>query len=291
MAEGNWIKLYRKMIDDPAFVNSTPAQVKVLLTVMFLAAWTPKKWDVLGHEFTIQPGEAFISTRDLADRAGDGVSHKVVRGALERFEKLGFWTLKRARTGTLIHIVNWRRYQLYEGVEGTGEGTGRAHEGHSEGTGRAHEGHSEGTGRAHEGHSNKKEGKNVRREEYNTPLPPKGGKGGVVSLFEKVSGDNQELLSALKEWQEMRKRMKKPLTEKAAELNLKDLQKLSGGDEQQMVAIVLQSIKRGWQGFYTLKEAQAPRAAPQNSQNMEDFIDGLEQFKNSLPTDNSHWDA
>lgn len=283
MAEGNWIKLYRKMIDDPAFVNSTGPQVKVLLTVMFLAAWTPKKWDVLGHEFTIQPGEVFISTRDLADRAGDGVSHKVVRGALERFEKLGFWTLKRARAGTLIHIVNWRKYQLYECVEGTGEGTARAQAGHSEGT-----------SRAHEGHSNKKESKNsknVRREEYNTPLPPKGGKGGVVSLFEKFSGNNQELLSALKEWQEMRKRMKKPLTEKAAELNLKDLQKLSGGDERQMAAIVLQSIKHGWQGFYVLKEAQTPRAAPQSSQNMEDFIDGLEQFKSSLPTDNSHWDA
>lgn len=283
MAEGNWIKLYRKMVDDPIFVNSTGPQVKVLLTVMFLAAWTPKKWDVLGHEFTIQPGEVFVSTRDLADRAGDGVSHKVVRGALERFEKLGFWTLKRARTGTLIHIVNWRKYQLYECVEGTGEGTARAQAGHSEGT-----------GRAHEGHSNKKESKNsknVRREEYNTPLPPEGGKGGVVPLFEKFSGDNQELLSALKEWQEMRKRMKKPLTEKAAELNLKDLQKLSGGDERQMAAIVLQSIKHGWQGFYVLKEAQTPRSAPQSSQNMEDFIDGLEQFKSSLPTDNSHWDA
>ena len=113
----------------------------------------------------------------------------------------------------------------------------------------------------------------------------------MASLFEKFSKGNHELLSALKEWHDMRKKMKKPLTERAAELNLKDLQKLSGGDERQMVAIVLQSIKRGWQGFYTLKEAQAPRAAPQSSQNMEDFIDGLEQFKNSLPTDNSHWDA
>lgn len=282
MAEGNWIKLYRKMIDDPAFVNSTGPQVKVLLTVMFLAAWTPKKWDVLGHEFTIQPGEVFISTRDLADRAGDDVSHKVVRGALARFEKLGFWTLKRARTGTLIHIVNWRKYQLYEGEAGTAKGTARAHEGHNEGT-----------ARAHEGHSNKKESKNsknVRREEY-TPLPPKGGKGGVAALFEKFSGTNQELLNALKEWHDMRKKMKKPLTEKAAELNLKDLQKLSGGDERLMVSIVLQSIKRGWQGFYALKEAQAPRAAPQSSQNMEDFLDGLEQFKNSLPPDSGDWDA
>lgn len=283
MAEGNWIKIYRKMIDDPAFVNSTPAQVKVLLTVMFLAAWTPKKWDVLGHEFTIQPGEVFVSTRDLADRAGDGVSREIVRKALVRFEKLRFWTLKRTRKGTLIHIVNWRKYQLYEGNENPRGNPSRTH---GEPT--------ENPSRTHGEPSNKKESKNsknVRREEYNTPLPPKGGKGGVASLFEKFSGDNHELLSALKEWQEMRKRMKKPLTEKAAELNLKDLQKLSGGDERQMAAIVLQSIKHGWQGFYVLKEAQTPRSAPQSSQNMEDFIDGLEQFKSSLPTDNSHWDA
>ncbi len=283
MAEGNWIKLYRKMIDDPAFVNSTPAQVKVLLTVMFLAAWTPKKWDVLGHEFTIQPGEAFISTRDLADRAGDGVSREIVRKALVRFEKLGFWTLKRTRKGTLIHIVNWRKYQLYEGNENPHENPSGTHREPTE--------NPSGTHREPSNKKESKNSKNIRREEYNTPLPPKGGKGGVASLFEKLSGDNQELLSALKEWQEMRKRMKKPLTEKAAELNLKDLQKLSGGDERQMVAIVLQSVKRGWQGFYVLKEAQTPRAAPQSSQNMEDFIDGLEQFKNSLPTDNSHWDA
>lgn len=269
MAEGNWIKIYRKMVDDPIFVNSTGPQVKVLLTVMFLAAWTPKKWDVLGHEFTIQPGEVFISTRDLAERAGDDVSREVVRKALVRFEKMGFWTLKRTRKGMLISIVNWRKYQLYDGKENPRE--------NPRGT--------------HGEPSNKKERKNVRnirREEY-TPLPPKGG-GGVASLFEKFSGTNQELLSALKEWHDMRKKMKKPLTEKAAELNLKDLQKLSGGDEQMMVSIVLQSIKRGWQGFYALKEAQTPRAAPQ-SESVGDFVNELSKFEQSLSKNNGPWDA
>ncbi len=272
MAEGNWIKLYRKMIDDPAFVNSTGPQVKVLLTVMFLAAWTPKKWDVLGHEFTIQPGEVFISAYELARRAGDDVSRDVVRKALVRFEKLGFWTLKRTHRGVLIHIVNWRKYQLSDG-EQTPEQT---------------------PSRPQADPTNKKESKNsknVRREEYNTPLPPKGGKGGVISLFEKFSGNNQELFSALKEWQDMRKKMKKPLTERAAELNLKDLQKLSGGDERLMVSIVLQSIKRGWQGFYDLKEAKAPQAAPQSNGSVEDLINDLSKFADTLPEDNGHWDA
>lgn len=280
MAEGNWIKLYRKMIDDPIFVNSTGPQVKVLLAVIFLAAWTPKKWDVLGHEFTIQPGEVFISTRDLADRAGDDVSREVVRKALVRFEKLGFWTLKRTRNGTLIHIVNWRKYQLYDS-EGNPRENPRGT--HGEPT--------ENPRRTHGEPSNKKESKNsknVRREEYNTPLPPKRGKGGVIPLFERFSSGNYDLLSALKEWQEMRIRMKKPLTEKAAELNLKDLQQLSGGDEQMMVAIVSQSIKRGWQGFYALKEAQA---APRRNDSMEDLINELSKLDRSIPECNSHWDA
>lgn len=280
MAEGNWIKLYRKMIDDPIFVNSTGPQVKVLMTVMFLAAWTPKKWDVLGHEFTIQPGEVFISTRDLADRAGDDVSRDVVRKALVRFEKLGFWTLKSTRKGTLIHIVNWRKYQLYEDEEPPRE-TPR----------RPHRDPTETPPRPHGDPSNKKESKNsknVRREEYNTPLPPKGEKGGVIPLFERFSSGNHVLLSALKEWQEMRIRMKKPLTEKAAELNLKDLQQLSGGDEPMMVAIVSQSIKRGWQGFYALKEAQA---APRRNDSMEDLINELSKLDRSIPEGNSHWDA
>lgn len=136
--------------------------------------------------------------------------------------------------------------------------------------------------------TNKKESKNVRREEYNTPLPPKGKRGGAIPLFERFSSGNHDLLSALKEWQEMRIRMKKPLTEKAAELNLKDLQQLSGGDEQMMVAIVSQSIKRGWQGFYALKEAQA---APRRNDSMEDLINELSKLDRSIPEGNSHWDA
>lgn len=283
MTEGNWIKLYRKMIDDPAFVNSTPAQVKVLLTVMFLAAWTPKKWDVLGHEFTIQPGEVFISSMELARRAGEGVSRDVVRKAVVRFEKLGFWTLRRTHRGMLIHIENWRKYQLYEDGQT-----------HMQTQCRPNADPMETQCRPNADPANKKESKNsknVRREEYNTPLPPKGGKGGVISLFEKFSGNNQELLSALKEWQDMRKKMKKPLTERAAELNLNDLQKLSEGDERLMVTIVLQSIKRGWQGFYDLKEAKTPQAAPQSNGSVEDLINDLSKFADTLPEDNGHWDA
>lgn len=178
MAEGNWIKLYRKMIDDPIFVNSTGPQVKVLMTVMFLAAWTPKKWDVLGHEFTIQPGEVFISSLELARRAGDDVSREVVRKALVRFEKLEFWTTKRTKRGVLIHIENWGKYQLYEDGQNHMENQCRT-------IGEPMRNHR----RTNAEPTNKKESKNsknVRREEYNTPLPPQRGKGRGDAPLRKV---------------------------------------------------------------------------------------------------------
>ena len=55
------------------------------------------------------------------------MSREVVRKALVRFEKLGFWTLKRTRKGTLIHIVNWRKYQLYDDKETPRETPPRPH--------------------------------------------------------------------------------------------------------------------------------------------------------------------
>ena len=250
MAEGNWIKLYRKMIDDPVFVNSTPAQVKVLLTVMFLAAWAPKKWDVLGHEFTIQPGEVFISSLELARRAGDGVSRKVVRGALERFEKLGFWTIQRAKRGALIHIVNWGKYQLYESDEGQSMGHTRANGGPMEGQ-----------WRANGGPTNKKESKNsknVRREE--------GKKGAPSPVLEKIrdyelAHHSPALTAALVDWARMRKADRCSVKAEDIPDLLQQVTDLSGGSVDKAVAIVRQSIDRHWKQFWALKDPPA-RASP-----------------------------
>lgn len=61
---------------------------------------------------------------------------------------------------------------------------------------------------------------------------------------------------AWNEYQEMRKAKKKPMTLRAQELTLKELEKLSGGDEQKAVDILNQSIKNAWTGVYALKDGQ-----------------------------------
>ena len=60
---------------------------------------------------------------------------------------------------------------------------------------------------------------------------------------------------AMDEFAEFRKKIRKPLTEKAKELTLAELEKLAPGDESTKVAIIEQSIQRGWQGVFPLKEA------------------------------------
>ena len=65
--------------------------------------------------------------------------------------------------------------------------------------------------------------------------------------------DNEDLRQALKAFIQMRKMIKKPLTDYALELILKKLDKLAKDDETK-TAIVNQSVVHSWQGVFELKE-------------------------------------
>ena len=60
------------------------------------------------------------------------------------------------------------------------------------------------------------------------------------------------LSDALRGFAEMRKKMHKPLTNRAKELIVKKLEKLAPGDEGTQIAILDQSVERGWQGVFPL---------------------------------------
>lgn len=62
-----------------------------------------------------------------------------------------------------------------------------------------------------------------------------------------------ELREALNSFKEMRNKMKKPLTVRALEMALKELDTLSSWDEMTKIKIVDQSVLNSWQKFYPLK--------------------------------------
>lgn len=65
--------------------------------------------------------------------------------------------------------------------------------------------------------------------------------------------ENPELLDALKDFEKMRKSIKKPLTDRAKKMLLNALNKLAK-DDKTKIAILNQSIFHNWQGIFELKD-------------------------------------
>jgi len=80
---------------------------------------------------------------------------------------------------------------------------------------------------------------------------------------------NTPLEEAMDNFAAMRKAMKKPLTDKARDLTLKELEKLAPGDEATQIKILNQSIQRGWQGVFPLKD-DVKAAKPMNYDHKDD---------------------
>ena len=69
-----------------------------------------------------------------------------------------------------------------------------------------------------------------------------------------------ELAEALAAFAEHRKKLKKPMTDRAKELLLSNLSKMAS-TEQEQIAILNQSIVNGWQGVFPLKQKQGRQSA------------------------------
>ena len=80
--------------------------------------------------------------------------------------------------------------------------------------------------------------------------------------FDEVLAENnfsEELQSTIRDFIDMRKTIKKPMTTKALELLLRNLEKLTNLEEEK-IAILNQSIEHGWQTVYPLKNKEVENA-------------------------------
>lgn len=111
MVNGGWVKLYRELKSKSIWQLSSPEQKVVLITILLLANHEENKWEWKGEQFICKPGQLITSLNSLVRECGDGVSIQNVRTALDRFEKLGFLTNASTKTGRLITVLNWEKYQ------------------------------------------------------------------------------------------------------------------------------------------------------------------------------------
>ena len=76
---------------------------------------------------------------------------------------------------------------------------------------------------------------------------------------------DEELNKAFLDYIEFRKKIKKPMTDRAIELAMNELDKLAGTDNEMAIQILNQSILRGWQGLFPLKDQTSGQKSGTNS--------------------------
>ena len=283
--------MWRSLLDNPIWFNSTPEQALIMITLLLMANWKEQKYDIYGKIITLKPGQFITSYSEIAKLTGMGVSVRNVRTGIDRFEKLGFLTREVTRRGSLITIVNWRKYQdiNYEGDKATDiELTSDRQATDKRLTSDRH---------AHK--RTIQPSNQVTREPSNkntSPLDPPEGKEGESKknpspewseLIASFAGKNEELAEALREWIVMRTEMAKKRKEvfgiRAAKMALKSLHKLSGGSELKALEIVNQGIEHSWKGFYPLRDSKRDRQNETVRESLERSMQVLDREMEEMP--------
>ena len=95
---------------------------------------------------------------------------------------------------------------------------------------------------------------NARKQPKTTEKQPKNNrKQPNVNVNANDNANANELNKALADFKKHRRQLKAPMTDRAFELMVGKLEKLSGGDERKKIAILNQSIENGWKGVFELK--------------------------------------
>lgn len=106
-----WIKLYRSTLTDPIWLKSSNEHKTIFTILLLLANHTENEWVWCGEKFRVERGQFITSINNIIEASGGTVTTQNVRSALKKFEKLKFLTYKATKTGTLITIANWDKYQ------------------------------------------------------------------------------------------------------------------------------------------------------------------------------------
>lgn len=109
-----WIKLHRELMEKAIWLDSTPEQKTILMTLLMMANHKEKEWEWKGEKYKAESGQFVTSLDGIANKCGKGITTQNVRTALKRFEKYDFLTNQSTNRNRLITIVNWHVYQQEE---------------------------------------------------------------------------------------------------------------------------------------------------------------------------------
>lgn len=225
-----YIKLYRTTLDNPVVCKDSE-HLAVWVYLLLNATHAGYSAMFKGKRIELQPGQLITGRRSMAAKLK--VSDSKVQRILKVFEIEQQIEQQTASQNRLISVLNWQKYQESEPpIE--------QQVNHDRTT-------SEPRVNTNKNVKNVKTVKNVKNE---------------YTILDSLS---IPLASKIREFIDNRKQIKSPMTERAVELMMEKLQKLSP-DENEQINILNQSIINGWKGIFPLKEqnnAKQKRNEPQ----------------------------
>lgn len=244
-----WIKLHRKMVDWEWYDDNN---TKILFLHLLLTAnHKDKKWQ--GQ--IIKRGQKITSLQHLADETH--LTVRQVRTSLNKLKSTNELTIKTTSKNTLITIEKYSDYQDRDEEDDKQNDK----QDDKQMTNKRQTNDKQMTTNKNE--KNEKNEKNIKKESKKEKTFNE-----IIDDFT----DNLDLRTELKNHLAVRKLKKGSLTDRAIELELKTLSNLSG-DVNTQLAIVRQSIEKGWVGFFAIKNNQNIEKKEEKSfeQEVEDF--------------------
>ena len=137
-----YIIIARIIRESPTWQSLNAYHRLVLLEILLQAQHKPQEVARNGEKILLDKGQLATSYQMLANDINlKEITPKVVRGAVNKLEKLGFLVKDegkaRAKKGLLITVVNWGLYQTGESYESKGRAMSWAKQGQSKGKARA----------------------------------------------------------------------------------------------------------------------------------------------------------
>lgn len=109
-----FFKIWRDLFDKPIWLNSTPEQKVILITLIKMANWKKSQWEWCGKPYYCKPGEFITSYNSIIMACGKGVTYQNVRTAIKKFKNYEFLTYHSTVGewgGIKVIINNWDKYQ------------------------------------------------------------------------------------------------------------------------------------------------------------------------------------
>lgn len=271
MADVKWIRITTDIFDDDKIllIEGLPSSDEIIVIwfkLLILAGKQNNNGVFLMNERIPYTDEmlATIFRRDI----------NIVRLALKTFEQFGMLEL----VDNVITIPNWNKHQQLDSYEKKKQqdrerqkarraeqkaialGTKDVNK-NSEGEKKSRDSRVTVAGQSRDSRENVAENRGLDKEEdididkEKNIKKEKPNKSALDDLIFKYTS-NPDLNKSIKDFVDMRKRIKKPLTERALNILFVKLDTLSGGNDSNKIKILENSILNCWQGIFELKPEQ-----------------------------------